>query len=77
MNPINFTPQFGNGPQLRPVVSVSGGISGDNRGAGWGGQASVGIANDRFFAGGFVSGGGSFGGPTGKPAFGGGSGIRF
>ena len=77
MNPINFSPNFGSSSQIKPYVSIDGGISGNNRGAGWGGQVSAGIQSNKGFVGGYVSGGGDFSGNFGRPAVGFGGGIRF
>jgi hypothetical protein len=77
MNPINFNPTFGSSSQIRPFVNVNGSISGGSGGAGYGGQVSVGISNNRGSVGVFGSGGGSFGGGFGGGAIGIGGGIRF
>jgi len=77
MNPINFNQNFGSSSTIRPYVSVSGGISGNQSGAGYGGQMSVGIGSNRGYVGGYVSGGGSFGGSSGISGVGIGGGFRF
>jgi len=75
--PINFNQQFTNSPQVRPIVSVEGGISGSNQGAGYGGQVFVGVGNNRGYVGAYGSGGGYFGGGFGGGAIGFGGGFRF
>ena len=75
-NPINFNQQFTNSSQVRPIVSVDGGISGSNRGAGYSGQVFVGVGNNSGYVGAYGSGGGSFGGGFGG-AVGLGGGFRF
>ena len=77
MNPINFAPNFGSGPQIKPFVTIDGGISGNQSGAGYGGQVGVGIHNNRGYVGVYGSGGGSFGGGFGGGAIGIGGGFRF
>jgi hypothetical protein len=77
MNPINFNQNFGSSSQIKPFVSVSGGISGGSGGAGYGGQVSAGIHSNRGYVGVYGSGGGSFGGGFGGGAIGIGGGFRF
>ena len=77
MNPINFNQNFGSSSQIRPYVSVDGGISGNQSGAGYGGQVSVGIHSNSGYVGAYGAGGGSFGGGFGGGAVGIGGGFRF
>ena len=77
MNPINFNQNFGSSSTIQPYVSVSGGISGNQSGAGYGGQVSVGVGSNSGYVGVYASGGGAFGGGSALTGVGIGGGIRF